>query len=292
MSPVGGIALSVFVGVRIPEQYGVKKYQDKDYFIINTVKPLAVILHDEEADLTYRGADKDLSTVYSLIPKEYFEQYGGLADFYYALDNHHTPRQYHVGTEKNEEYLKMFAYSVIFHNSDIFAKYQLNNFLQSNGMNPWFKVDEPVSQDWTEVADEDALDWFNWIWGYFDAGSEDIANSYDIVIVNDRVDALLRNTSSSVVLSLYSQGRKFGYLKLLVIVLTVVISLVSIKRKEYLYTCAGVLILGVLATIIIMAPCARDNYYYSIFYNHFIFFMFYIVHLFNDRKAGNQLEEY
>ncbi len=269
------VMLVLYLILALPGKYGSEKYQGMDYVIINTPSPLSAVFCEGEADLTYDGAQADLNTVFSVIPRTYFEKYGRMAQFYYNFDNFWSPRQSHAG-ELGEKYV-FASYRLLAHNLDIYLKNQINFYTGSIGFDNVFEIQEVQPEDWILNRTEEAAEWFDWIWGYFSIGENDISVNHDIVIINEGVDAWLGNLVLSALNKIYDIGWSLsGYVKITVSIAVLCICISCLLKKEWTFFFVGVLILGLLAAIILTAPTMRENYYYSPYFNQYWYLLCFI----------------
>ncbi len=268
----------------LPGKYGAEKYQGYDYVIVNTPEPLSAVFADENADLSYSGAEADLKCIYSVIPREYFEKYGEFSQFYYNFDNLRTPRQSGIG-EKGKEYVGA-AYRILLHNWSIYLKKQFNNYNSSIGLDCLFYLPESVKEEWTVNTSEEAYNYFKWIWAYFDKGEEDISLNYDIVIVNEKIDAFLNNAVTALLDYIYKTGWKIsGFVKTGVLILMMVSVVLAFWKKEWVFFFCGMLILGILFAVILTAPTMRENYYYSSYFNSYWYLLFGLSYVMKNRNG-------
>lgn len=259
--------LLCYIVLWLPGKYGSDKYQGYDYAIVNTPEPLSVVFACEEANLSYTEAEEDLECVYSVVPREYFEKYGALSQFYYGFDCLRNPRQSGVDEKKGKEYM-LAAYRILLHNWDIYLKIQINNYCESIGLRMPFELRKADIENWPENTSEESLQWFEWIWDYFDIGRADIAANYNIVIINENIDALLNTGFTALANGIYQIGWKIsGIVKTLVLILTIGVSCMALFRREWVFFWAGLLILGILLAVILTAPTMRENYYYASYFN-------------------------
>lgn len=266
----------------LPNKYGNEKYQGLDYGIVNTTRPLAAVLSNDKVNLSYDEAAEDLEQIFSHIPEDYFIRYGGLADFYYNFDCFRSPRQYDFGDE-GSSYLKA-AYRILFHNAGLFAKHQINNFAESTGMNKIFDLPDMQAEDWTNNTSKGAAGWFEWIWDYFNIGRADIL-SYSETVGIAQLKDIFGDGIAAGMAKLYELGWKYsGHAKMICLVISIIVTCTAWIRREWLFSTMGVLILGILFVVICMAPCMRENYYYSSFYNQYVYLMAYAVYRQNRRR--------
>lgn len=271
----------------LPGKYGNEKYQGQDYVIANTPSPLTAVFSQEDADLSYDGAKEDLENIFSVVPKEYFDKYGSLAQFYYNFDNFRAPRQNNAG-EQGKNYVAS-AYSVLLHNWKIYLKNQVNLFAGSIGCSGPFPLDVMPVEDWTKNTTKEAVSWFDWIWAYFDIGKTNMSVDYDLVLINKKVDDFLETVSSTIIQKIYNAGWSIsGYVKIAVSVLTMFVCIIALIKKEWIFFFSGILILGILAVVILTAPAMRENYYYSPYFNQYWYLFFFGCHMLKkkERMAG------
>ncbi len=267
-----GYVFVVYLILSLPGKYGNDKYQGYDYFIINTPGPLAAVLADENANLGYDGVEKDLETINDVIPIDYIKKFGRPAVEYYNFDNMRLSRQSDAGN-KGKDYV-VASYRILFHNWKIYFKYQVNLYFQSIGV-PWnFNLTSNTELE-ERMISEEVQRWEDWLMDYYYSGSDDISEKHDIVLIDKRTDSILSNIASRAVSKLNNFGWKYaGFIKIAVSLLVIISSLYFLVKKQWIYVCWGIILMGLLAIIILMAPAARYNYYYSVYFNQYWLLLF------------------
>lgn len=256
-----------------PVKYGDNKYQGLDYFIINLPGPVSVVLNDSDANLTYNRAQGDLDNIDSVVPLDYIKKYGEYGSINYNYDNQRAARQTNAG-DKGKDFV-ISSYNLLFHNLDIYLKFQTNLFFQSLYLTPPFDV-EYRQDDWN--ATPEGIEILNSIMKFYSVGQEDILVSYDLVIINSKLDAFMDNLVqygySFLLSNLYA---KTGYVKLVVTLITFGLCIHSLIKKQWLYLFTGLALLGSLAVIILTAPTARNNYYFYPYFSQYWYIFIYLL---------------
>lgn len=240
----------------LPDKYGVARYQNSDYMIANTTGPLSATFKNEDANLFYKGAEKDLENINAVIPLEYIEKYGCNAGFYYNAASGRFVRQSGVDKEEGGTYVNS-ALRVMLYNLPIWVKYQVNMFMSANEIGFFrFKVDygRETLENWAE------LQAYIRAFELYDCG-ESFLEEYEITGVDSQdVSGVLNN--------LYMVVRqKFAWYKVALVLGAIVCSVVAAIKRDWLSVLLMLLNLAVLCVIVLMAPWSRPNYYYSVFIN-------------------------
>ncbi len=280
---------AMYLIMSLPGKYGNEKYQDYDYFIINTPGPLSAVWANEGMNTDYEEYDDDVAVVNSVIPIEYIQKYGEYASAYYNVDNLRSTRQCDVGKQVGRDYAKA-AYRILLYNCDIYFKYQINLYLSSIGFPKQFEIDTVRAAEWVKSEEVQALS--DWISDYTWTGQADVENEHRVILVNEEIDSVFKNKVTQVREKLYNFEMNYsGIFKVLITVITVLITLMSVFRKEWLYAFMGMLILGIMFIVIFAAPSARANYFYSSYYNQYWFILFWVIQNRECRGIGRTKNE-
>lgn len=257
----------------LPGNYGNKKYQGYDYFIINTPGPLSAVFADENANLSYDGVNEDLSNIEKVVPLDYIRKYGEYATAYYNWDNFRLSRQCNAG-DSGKAYVAA-SYSILLHNWPIYFKYQINLFARSIGLPVVFEMPVLSTEKWSSTMSSEAREWHDWIMDYYAVGERDITENHDVILINKLIDRKLNEIASFITSKLYRLGWKIsGFVKMSVTLLTLIVVFISLIKKQWIYACWGALFIAILMGIVLTAPAARNNYYYSIYFNQYWFLYF------------------
>ena len=252
----------------LPGKYGNEKYQGYDYFIINTPGALSAVLKNDKANVTYDGADIDLAKINQVIPLDYIYNYGDSATINYNWDCGRLHRQCNAGIS-GRDYV-MAAYHLLLRNGHIFFKYQINMYFYSIGL-PYLPVGSAKKWEPQEAGSQKQ----SWVLEYYTIGQSDIKENYGIVFLNQKIDGWIREKVSMLTSLVYRLGWSCsGFVKIAVTLATVVLSVIFLKKKVWIYTFWGLAITGLLAVIISASPGGRENYYYSVYYNQYWFLLF------------------
>ena len=247
----------------LPDKYGTSKYQNSDYMIANTTGPLSAILNDENADLSYDGADEDLRNLENIIPLAYIEKYGCNGGFYYNAQSGRFARQSGSTKEEGSAYVKS-ALRVMMYNLPTWLKYQANLFMDANQIGTVrFDVNygKESLEGWRELKP------YVRAFELYDCG-ESFLQQQEILNINPQFDQRLEEGIGRVLDKVYVAVReKTAWLKIVLIIGTIVISVFALVKKKWLSALFMLLNLAVLCVVILMAPWGRANYYYSVFIN-------------------------
>ena len=261
-----------YIVLSLPDKYGSEKYQGYDYFIINTPGPLSAVMANPNANLSYRGAEKDLHNIEAVLPQEYIYKFGQYAMAYYNCDQIRFPRQCAAG-DGGKTYL-FSSYNVFIHNLPIYVKYQTNLFFESIGASLSFNIATIEPQGWAAKSDE-AREWFLWWSEYYSMGDREFSEHYKITIINPAVHAFLNEGISKIINALYECGWFLsGYVKIVVTILVCAVTIIKSVKREWLFVVIGLLNVALLAVVILAAPTSRENYYYSVYFNQYWFLFF------------------
>lgn len=245
----------------LPDKYGVNKYQNSDYMIANTTGPISAVLHDEAANISYKGAKEDLEHIAQVVPAEYIYEYGCNGGFYWNAVSGRWVRQSGVTKEEGKEYISS-AYRLLGHNLSDYLKYQWNLFADANSV----KV-RKFSMDFGKEIMENALELSPYIRAFelYDAGEASLSG-YDLKLISKEAKALLLKY---VLLDDYKKSLNdsgiAGIVKLALVGIMLFTALWALVQRNYWYFLSVLLNLAVLAVIILMAPWSRPNYYYYTF---------------------------
>lgn len=267
------LCYSVF---NVPVKYGNEKYQGSDYFIINLPGPVSAVLNNPKANLTYEGAEEDLSTIDSVIPLEYIKKYGEYGSIYYNYANGRAARQCDVGSRGKD--FVVASYSLLFHNLDIYLKFQTNLFCESLFLPTPFSLPY-VEEPW--VPEGESLIAYNTIMDYYNVGEKDILETHGITFIHPSVDAFADLVIQTIMGYAYLLT---GYIKLITTLVVLFIGVHSLFKKRWLYFFTSVAVIGILFAIILTAPTARTNYYFYPFFNQYWLILFYLLQLKQDKQ--------
>lgn len=267
----------IYIGVlylilAFPDKYGNEKYQGYDYFIINTPGPLSAVLINEKANFSYKNADKDLDKINDIVPLEYIKKYGSNATACYNLDNLRLTRQCDAGN-KGKEYV-IASYRALLYNWPIYFEYQINLFGNSIGFPRVFQLTTVDFEEWN-TSQNDVKEWREWLMDYYSIGEDDMSQNYDIVFFSKKFDKAL----SKVIYWGVSKSHEFGWrilniFKIPITFLVIAVSIISYRKREWIYTILGVFTIAIFTVIVLTAPTIRENYYYSVYFNQYWFLLF------------------
>ncbi len=126
----GALMAVIIVVFMLPQKLGDLKYYGKDYSFINSFPTLQNILNESDSDLSYEGAEKDLTAIDALTPIELLKKYGmdGYRRYNYAKGRLDI-NQSMADKETADEYMKAY-YSLVLHNPMIYAKTQISMLMK------------------------------------------------------------------------------------------------------------------------------------------------------------------
>ncbi|MBR3225728.1 MAG: hypothetical protein IKF78_10465 [Atopobiaceae bacterium] len=279
------ILLGIFFLFTLLDKYGSEKYQGLDYMIINVPGPLAAVWTNNP-DTDYRGYQEDLEALNRVTPIDYIMKYGEMGTQNFNWDQLRISRQSNAGN--NGAGFVNAAYSILLHNYNIFIKYQFNNFAISNGLAPLFQLKNCPGEEWK--PSEKVNNFRKNVLRYYQVGQNDIANNYDIVVINPSIDKKLSQIVTKFTTILYKNGMKYSaYVKIALTLFTFVIVIESFISKRWPYFWIGAAILIVLLIVILFSPAVRQNYYNSSFYNQYYFIFCYLFQLKVERDNKKQV---
>lgn len=270
-----GLACVVAVAVLLPQNYGMANAEEgigKNYKLISAMNALQDIYRNENANLSYDGADADSAVVDSFVPLNLLKEYG-LAGFrYYNMEN--GRRINYSGRSDADIAAFMSAYQrIVLHNLKLFLGTQVNRACEALSLPTPFSESEYQGEhtdvDMTELYAASRVLWAQ--------GRDKLAQtafwSLDTATFSGTVHSLLQRAINKL-LGLYESGTK--YVSMAAHVLAPLAALfvgirASLRRKN-LFPLAFVLILWAeLAAIVIMAPEGRAAYYYPVVYGFYLF---------------------
>ena len=278
---MGGITLVLLVLFQLPNMYGNEKYQGKDYFIINTPGPLSAIMCQPNANLSYEGADEDISNIKKVVPLEYLYDYGGMATQFYNRDNKRISRQ-SAAAENGEKFVKS-AYSIFGHNALIYGKYQLNVFWKSIGGTSQFYLELPESKKWMP-KNEDIKSINEFVMNYYSIGQENM-KEYDSLKKIKAYNKFIEKCFHKIIDINYKIGIKISPLiKIMTSFVLLMMIVRFIRKREYTFVMVGCVCLLMEVLIIVFAPDVRANYYYYTYFMQYWFVLLSIFLYFHRRE--------
>lgn len=122
-----------FLGMRLPQSAGEKKYYGSDYLIVSTIRPLSLIIHREQ---TYPEAKEDLENINAVIDLGYISYETLSCSSYNRYNSDHNQGRFtETGADKEAQsvYLKS-ALRLIVKNLDLYFAERLQLLLTANGI--------------------------------------------------------------------------------------------------------------------------------------------------------------
>ncbi len=287
-----GIACVVAAAVMLPQSYGMANAEDgmgKNYKLISAMNALSNIYRDENANLSYDGADEDSAVIDSFVPLSLLEEYG-LAGFrYYNMAN---GRRINFSGRSDEDIAAfMSAYQrIVLHNLRPFLGMQINSACQALGLPTPFAESE-YQGDHNTVDMSNLYTASQVLWGQ---GHDKLAETpfwtLDSTTFSGKVHSLLQRTVNKL-FSIYESGMKYVSMTVRVFVPFVALFIairVSLRKKSWFPIVFVLVLLAEFAAIILMAPEGRAAYYYPVLYGLYLFL---IIVGFHKRTALNRPDE-
>ena len=252
----------------------IKKYYEKDYFIINTPMPLSAVFLSDSKNFLYSGFDNDLKNINSAYPTEYLTEYGGNASIRNNIENKRISRQCGIGFNSNKYIFS--AYNILLHNPIIFFKKQLNNYLISNGFYQKFYFKSPKFTSITDGISEDALEFYNKVNEYYYIGKNDININYPL-FTKYTIGKKINHFLTFIYKIWHYLGKHFmKYNKVLVTISMVLCVLICLLKKEFVLFFIGSNILAIFLAVFLFAPDPHYEYYYSTYICQYLFLSYFI----------------
>lgn len=255
----------IFFLFALPDKYGTAKYQNKDYMITNTTGPLSAVFHNSDANLSYDGVKEDLENIEKIVPFEIIYDYGCNSS---ALNNARAGRwiiQTGANKEDANNYMKS-AYRILLYNFPTYLKYELNYFLDANVMLIGKRFSIDFGKQWLDDYTL-STQGYKRLYEFYEIGKQELDNR-QFVVLNYVTDDKIEEIIARVLNWWYIKGRNFfSWFKIGILIAQFVILIVSLYRKEWFIALFSIVNLGILCIIVLVAPWARPNYYYSVFLN-------------------------
>lgn len=122
-----GVFAGCFLLFYFPQKIGSIKYYGEDYSIMNSFRRLQIIFNSGEANLSYKGVEKDIAAIEAVVPASAIAEYGtyGYRIYNYSVLGHMDMNQSIAG-EKGKAYIKAYR-SILLHNPKLMAKITLDS---------------------------------------------------------------------------------------------------------------------------------------------------------------------
>lgn len=117
----------------IPQKIGRSQYYEKEYSIVNYMQVLQDIFNDEECNLSYEGADKDIEVLSKAVPYDMVKKIGMVGFRYHNYEQGRNSNQSDLTKEEQQETLKAI-YNILKHNPKMMFSSRLAGFCSANGM--------------------------------------------------------------------------------------------------------------------------------------------------------------
>ncbi len=266
---------ALVVALGIPQKIGTQKYYGSDYTIVTTMGWLQPILNQENANLSYSGAEEDLAAIEAVTPLEWIQE-GGITGYRsYNVSQGRDINQSGADSRTREEYTPA-AFRLILHNLPAFILDRLNLFLEAN------RFPSPLTvPEYTGTPNPFPEDTFQEYTTLLDQGLEELYNGSNPLvsrwyrssfrsIVRQRLDALgdaWQQLSGLVNLRLFAYAFSLGYPLLWVIRQLKLLRQGSRVLAKHWDTALLFLIgAGELGLVTLGAPEPREVYYYPVYF--------------------------
>ncbi len=272
----------MFLLLQLPQSYGMKKYYDKDYFIINTPMPLSAVYMSEDANLTYKGAPEDLANIDKVYPVRYLKEWGGAASIRNNMEHGRISRQCGTGFDGTKYVIS--AYRILAHNPIIFLKKQINNYLIANKFYKYFYLPAPNISNLEEGLPKEELEFSKSTSAYYKVGRNDIESNYPLFGrfgFGRHIKSIL---SKSYKIFHYLSVHFMKYNKLAITILISLTLLCSLVRKEWIWVAMAGNILSIFTAIFLFAPDPHEEYYYATYLCQYLYLFLYIKEHFEIRR--------
>ncbi len=287
---VGGLLIAL-IAFKLPPKVGEIKYYGSDYSIVNSFNPLHNIFLSDKANLSYEGVEEDLAAIEKITPVIYIKEFAseGYRRYNYS-EGRVDINQSMADKEVAASYKKAYK-NIVLHNIPIYAKTQLNMFLQATCA---------LSKEYSEVysGEESGLEPFgDDIW-------EVGRNDYQIVpgkyrwqksAVRNRIAAIFTIPRLKYVdmLTKTRAYTAFLYVEMIIGIIIPLHSIVSFvsKKKEYIGVGMIALIMDVyIAALSLMMPVGANMYFHMYIYCMFALIVIYMGLLLGSRNTAKEKE--
>ncbi len=266
----------VFLLLKLPHDYGMKKYYNKDYLIVNTPMPLSAVFLSKDSNLSYKGFKKDLENINSAYPTDYYYKWGGNASLRYNVENGRITRQ--CGTSFNQNKYIISAYNVLINNYKIWFKKQANNYLIANGFYRMFILPSSKYDNIEKYElNDNIIKYFKYTNDYYIVGEMNIKNEYPLMS-NNKYNKIL----SDYLLKIYRLTHRLSkqFCKYIKIVLTIFIFcyiFFSFIKKQYFDSLIAMNIISIFLAILVFSPDPHYEYYYATYLSQYLFVIYILV---------------
>lgn len=152
-----------------PQKVGEIKYYGRDYQIVNSFKPLSILLNDPETCLDYDTAQEDLDAIDQILPLGIIREYGlaGYLRYNYNVRGNMDFNQSLATKEESAAYLSAY-FSILSHNLPCVAKQAWDNlFYTTVGRHVFFWQTAVPPEEHVDLApygmelwDQSSLDFY------------------------------------------------------------------------------------------------------------------------------------
>ncbi len=265
---VFGISFAI---ISLPSKVGEIKYYGKDYSIMNSFESLQNILNKSDSNLSYNGAEADLSAIEAIVPVEYIKAFG--SDGYRRknyMEGRHDFNQSCADIEDSNAYLAAYK-RIIIHNPVTYAKTQINLLLRALG----FKV-KPYKEAYAGV--EPAIPYRGEeIWN---VGRDDMANvpgfyKMSHFGIRNKLTGYIATVRSFYIdrVTKYYLYTGFIVLEFLLSIYMVVESVIGLirKKKVFVHVPGMALIMDMyFCALALVMPVAANMYFHAYIYGMYV----------------------
>jgi hypothetical protein len=287
--------IALFLLVSAPQKLGNQKYYGSDYSIMNSFASLRNILNAKDANLTYDGADADLSAIEAVVPMEAIQAYGDDGYRRYNSMNGNTDINQSVTSyAEGEAYVKAY-YRIVLHNPIIYLRTQFGMLAQALRIHDYGYIvpyDGELSREYP-----------GWTFPTWQYGMDDF---YGTLLVRKWSDFGLRNKVKQTFYYAKDVTERFliriRVIPFLLIVLPLALLVIffkecvriwrrkgSAERSSWCFVFFIVTLLGQFAAIVLFMPVGAANYFHAFHFCSFIVCLFYFCWL-KDRSNGERQE--
>lgn len=257
-----------FLGIRVPQVAGEKKYYGSDYLIVSTIRPLSLIIQREQ---TYPEAEEDLNNIDAIVSLSYIS-YETLSCSSYNRYNsdYNRGRFTETGADKETQraYLKS-ALRLILKNPDLYFAERLQLFLTTNGI---YNYDKALVMGLEPVTTAE-----------FHLYQSDRDYGFTLIDGNKRLPV---NGGEDLALFLFRYGGE-AYLPVLILLLLTCIC--TLIKKKWLIFWMGLSLFAREAVIFLTAPAAFVQYSYPSMFAAVFLFMITIIEIIEDKKTALEI---
>lgn len=257
-----------FLGIRIPQMTGEKKYYGSDYLIISTIRPLSLIIHREQ---TYPEAETDLENINAVIDLSYISYETLSCSSYNRYNSDHNQGRFtETGADKMTQnaYLKS-ALRLIAKNLDLYFAERLQLFLITNGI---YNYDRSLVMNLEPVTTSE-----------FHLYQSDRDYGFTLIDGNKRLPI---TGNEALALFLFKYGGEAYLPALILLLLTCICTLI---KKKWLIFWMCLSLFARESVIFLTAPAAFVQYSYPSMFAAVFLFIITIPELIEDKRTALEM---